>query len=140
MFDLGDTNLLLPLLMVDVRYRAVFGVRGVVIHLACCPEGNEADRRSSRRDRGALLARRSREPRRCTFRTAWLARARTSDMSDAANAADLVAAMRAVLSARSHGPGAVDVRGARASRGVAAAMAVFGSRAGWARACTSDRA
>src|SRR5262245_27506855 len=82
----------------DVRCRPVFGVWGVVIHLARGPAGTEAHRLTeSRRDRATLLAPRSREPRRCTFRTAWLARARSIRHVRRGERGRLVAAIPAVL-------------------------------------------
>src|SRR5262245_24479984 len=76
MFEVGDTNLLL--LAQGTFVAALFSAfGGSLVHLARCPAGTEAHWRESRRDRATLLAPRSCEPRSCTFRTAWLACARS---------------------------------------------------------------
>ena len=128
----------------DVRCRPVFGVRGVVSHLARCPAGTEAHRRTeSRRDRATLLAPRSCEPRRCTFRTAWLACARSirhvrrGERGRPRRGNPRTA--RHELRPGSHRPGAFGASGARASDHVAVA-ALCGRRARGARAYASGSA
>ena len=146
MFDLGDTNLLLPLLR-GAFVAALFSAFGASLFIQLvAPQGlklvgaRDADAiegRCLRLVRASLAA--------ALFALlGWLV-LEASDMSDAANATDALAAIPAVLLGTSFGhdliaQALVGVRRARAPRGVAAAMAVCGRGAGGARSCPSGRA
>src|SRR6476646_1304825 len=145
MLDLGDTNLLLPL-MRGVFVAALFSAFGALLFIwLVAPQGLKL---AGARDAEAIEGRCLRLIRASLVAAlfallGWLA-LEASDMSEAANATDALAAIPAVLLETSFGhdltaQGLSVFAALRASRSVAAAMAVCERGAGGARSCPSGR-